>query len=684
MSSPAQSPLPLDLPSEEYAMSLDSDSEGFVSRDNMDVEVQDRCLSGMVLPSLSRIADNLTSAKVSDAEPPEEESMSEEDSMSEDNVSAAGSPMASHIDLKDFKYTDSDADENNPASQLQSLGGIPVTDTQEFPPVYNVEDGSTGSSLSPNSNFSSCVSSELELPDIAVNINPLQHIFGHLLDDPRWPYIPALDKTVKATLEDWITLCHCIRRDLYTFRLWSFTYDLQKQTIHMSSPTPLHNFLVSNLNQVLWAAAKAGLIKVGTWTPLVFVMNPAQDWKGPIGSPSVVDGPSVVDDHDPHANADPLADIDPHADADPRAESSGASGAKSSALVQVPLFPLSHVPDAMITLIFPSGSTVNIVTTEIARHEKADHHSFCLVEYMRAPVTNPWGIRPLLVFVKVDEQKKYSAPKYSDYVKKCAKESVAANTEKEWAQGWIKTYNKICRHEMRFDKGDNPGPTRDQQPWLSPQYLIDGHIFIHRQRAWLTCSDLSVPAHVEELEQLSRSDAARTPASWEKIGLGMAIQDSYDSEKTASRRNLFEIRWSAALQSLSQRVFNVCSTALISAIKDGPSAFMAKYGIRTEEFDDVLEQSKQGPDVMGEEVLLNKVLEELRQTVRMGSIPTATARLKNFAYELAFLHALGPPLENAQYAPDAPVQQPPETGNHKSVIRAAVVSEHAAKKQRID
>ncbi|TFY57234.1 hypothetical protein EVJ58_g7143, partial [Rhodofomes roseus] len=332
-------------------------------------------------------------------------------------------------------------------------------------------------------------------------------------------------------------------------------------------------------------------------------------------------------------------------------------------------------------------ATISVVTIEIAKAEKPDHLSFRLVEYMRAPVDNPWGIRNLLVFVNVEEQKKFSAPKYSDYVKKCAKESVAAKTEKEWAQGWIETCKKVCLQEMQFDEGDDPGPTRDEQPWLTPQYLIDGHIFMHRQCAWLTCSDLSVPEHVEELEQLSRSNTARTPATWEEKGLGIAIRDSYDSEKTASRRNLFEIRWSAALQNLSQRVFDVCSTALINAIKDDPDVFMARYDIRPEEFDDVLERFKQrykqGPDVMGEEFSLNKILEDLRRTVRMGSLPTATARLKNFAYELGFLHALDPPLENAQYKPDAPVQQPPERGDITSLIREAV-SEHAAKKQRID
>ncbi|KAH9833478.1 uncharacterized protein C8Q71DRAFT_185424 [Rhodofomes roseus] len=171
MSSPAQSPLPLDLPSEEYAMSLDSDSEGFVSRDNMDVEVQDRCLS------------------VSDAEPPEEESMSEEDSMSEDN------------------YTDSDADENNPASRLQpSLGGIPVTDTQNPSPVYY---SNPPSSDMCSSNASSPASSKLELSDLkpellnleaelsdveAVPEPLLKRLFGHLLDDPRWPNICGVDK----------------------------------------------------------------------------------------------------------------------------------------------------------------------------------------------------------------------------------------------------------------------------------------------------------------------------------------------------------------------------------------------------------------------------------------------------------------------------------------------------------
>ncbi|TFY51510.1 hypothetical protein EVJ58_g10527 [Rhodofomes roseus] len=671
-------------------------------------------------------------------------------------------------------------------------GAIVVTDHRDPSPVYFSHPPSSESGGTHSANVSSPASSELELPDIAVEINPLHHIFGHLLDDPRWPYIPAVDKTVEATLEDWITLCHCIRRDPYTFRLWSFTYDLQKQTIHMSSPLPLHQFLINSLNQVLWAAVMVGLIKVRTWTPTV-VVNTAQSLKGPIpdakdgywgrpegratssaaakkeknlaarsmtpeqralaaaeaarlkadeavakakakaekakakqpkgkaekakakqpkgkaekakaredekaqeqldsrskknkrkdrqevarkrkrsedplsgvDGPSDVGGPSAVDDHDPHADADPLADVDPHADADPRTESSGASGAKSSAPVQVPSFPLSHIPDTIISIVFPSGSTVNLVTNEIAKAEKPDHLSFRLVEYMRAP----------------QEEKKYEAPKYSDYVKKCAKESVATKTEKEWAQGWIETCKKVCLQERLFDMGDDPGPTRDQQPWLTLQHLIDGHIFIHRQRAWLTCSDLSVPKHVEELEQLSRSNTARTPATWEEKGLGIAIQDSYDSKETASRRDVFEIRWSAALQNLSRRVFDVCSKALTGQFLANRRAFCTQYGISREEFKDIGDRSKRGLDVPASS--LNEVLEDLSRTVRVGSTPTATARLKNFAYDLAFLHKLDPPLENAQPEPNAPVQQPLEWETLQSLYDEAM-DEHVDKKQRFD
>ncbi|TFY53838.1 hypothetical protein EVJ58_g9219 [Rhodofomes roseus] len=559
-------------------------------------------------------------------------------------------------------------------------GAIVVTDHRDPSPVYFSHPPSSESGGTHSANVSSPASSELELPDIAVEINPLHHIFGHLLDDPRWPYIPAVDKRALAAAE--------------AARLKADEAVAKAKVKQLKADKMAEEKAEKEKAKAEKAKAREDVDTRSKKNKRKDRQQEARKRKredtssgvdGPsdsdVGGPSVVDGPSAVDDHDPHADADPLADVDPHADADPRTESSGASGAKSSAPVQVPSFPLSHIPDTIISIIFPSGSTVNLVTNEIAKAEKPDHLSFRLVEYMRAPVDNLWGVRLLLVFVKVEEEKKYEAPKYSDYVKKCAKESVATKTEKEWAQGWIETYKKVCLQERRFNKGDNPGPTRDQQPWLTPQYLIDGHIFIHRQRAWLTCSDLSVPKHVEELEQLSRSNTARTPATWEEKGLGIAIQDSYDSKETASRRDVFEIRWSAALQNLSRRVFDVCSKALTGEFLADQQAFCTEYSISKEEFKDIGDRSKRGLDVPASS--LNKVLEDLRRTVRRGSTPTATARLENFAYDLAFLHKLDPPLENAQPEPNAPVQQPLEWETLQSIYDKAM-DQHVDKKQRID
>ncbi|TFY55876.1 hypothetical protein EVJ58_g7976 [Rhodofomes roseus] len=710
MSSPAQSPLPLDLPSEEYAMSLDSDSEGFVSRDNMDVEVQDRCLSGMVLPSLSRIADNLTSAKVSDAEPPEEESMSEEDSMSEDN------------------YTDSDADENNPASRLQpSLGGIPVTDTQNPSPVYY---SNPPSSDMRSSNASSPASSKLELSDLkpellnleaelsdveAVPEPLLKRLFGHLLDDPRWPNICGVDKTVEASLNDWIALYLHIQSDPYPYKLFSFTYDPEKHTIHMSSASEIHQVYVQAADEIACETTQAGVVTMAQFEPMVMVNN-AYALKGPTPdsddprwgttfamsvsrkedekkknreatalareeakaadkaakatgeskkgkkSSESAKGKRKRQDAQPDGRATDTEPDDSHAAAD-HAGSSGASGSKSSAVVPSspqrsrakakssqpvapPQQPLNHIPDNAICVSFPSLVIPKLVVAlgEIGKSEDATSMTFSMIEYMKADHRD--NQYPLIVFVKIEEEKVYGSPKYQDYLRSLRSDEVRLD-EKDWAQSWIDIYNKLYNTPdpaITIVCDENLGAPGEN--WLTPTYRINNHIFMHRHRSWLLCADLNMPEDRLLVEELGALGGVTT-ADWEmkKIAIPVFASKPGPEHVKLDAYNTFSKRWDVRMQNTTERVFNGCVRAIQKASAADQDQFMSKYQISLDDlihFATRIEQAEQGEKPPGRPSL-DDAMGKMRKMGKFGAPETAQGRFRTFVYDLASKHGLEAP-----------------------------------------